>query len=209
MKSKLVILFLVVILVIFSRYLYHEVEFSEAEKLEPPAPVSTERTIIEETISENADTGRTVITPEEPLFEEPLFEEPLPLVSIQDVWEEFGIKVTGEVWDQPDYKGKKIEDYSITPDELLLVYNVLSSLPQRLLKELEGITIVYQPTPGAVGFYPLGEKRVIIFGTPDRPGASYTGRNRFISVFYHEIGHHIDNSLLSPQERADFYQLYN
>ena len=204
MKSKLVILFLVVILVIFSRYLYHEVEFSEAEKLEPPAPVSTERTIIEETISENADTGRTVITPEEPLFE-----EPLPLVSIQDVWEEFGIKVTGEVWDQPDYKGKKIEDYSITPDELLLVYNVLSSLPQRLLKELEGITIVYQPTPGAVGFYPLGEKRVIIFGTPDRPGASYTGRNRFISVFYHEIGHHIDNSLLSPQERADFYQLYN
>jgi hypothetical protein len=234
MKSKLAILFLVAILVIFSGCLYREVEFSEAEKLESPAPVSTEKTIteevsihsentvlepIEEAIPENADIDRTVITPEEPLPEEPLPEEPLPeeplpeellpFVTVQDIWEEFGIKVAGEIWDQPNTKGKKIEDYQLTSDELLLIYNVLSSLPQKLLEELEGITIVYQLTPGAGGLYFSGEKRVIIVGTPDRPEASYTGRGKFISSLYHEIGHHIDYSLLSPKEREDFSQLHN
>lgn len=219
MKSKLAIVFLVVIVVTFSGYLYREVEFSETERLESPALVSTEKTIteevsirpentalesIEEIVPENTDTDRTVITPEEPLSEELLL-----LVTIQDIWEEFGIKVAGEIWDQPNIKRKKIGDYQLTPDELLLIYNVLSSLPQKLLKELKSITVVYRATPGAGGLCFWREKKIVIVGTPDRPEASYTGRSRFISTLYHEIGHLIYYRYLPSQEREEFLGLYN
>lgn len=138
-------------------------------------------------------------------------EEPLPFVTEQDIWEEFGIKVIGEIWEKPTAPpGNKIGEYQLTPDELLLINNVLFSLPRGLLYGLEGITVVYQPMLGSGGFYYSQENRVFIIGNPDRAGSSYTARVKFIMDLYHEIGHHLDYySHLSPQDLVDFFQLYD
>lgn len=214
MKKKILLLFFVAILGILSGCLPPEVRPLEGDRPELSAPAPTEKTITEEVEAsidpentapepievtpENADTDGTVVTPED--------EQPLPLVTIQDIWEKFEIRVVGEIWDRASiFRGKKIGDHQPTVDELLLVYNVLSSLPQNILeglKGLESITILYRPTSGVGGLY--FQKRIVIIGTPDRPGAVSSARGAFITALYHEIGHYVGDSMLSLDEWTRF-----
>jgi hypothetical protein len=145
-----------------------------------------------------------IIEPPQPVVELP--QQVYEVVTEEDILNEFGIEVIGEIWDKNNSSGKKIKDYQPTEDQLHLVYNVLSSLPSRLLEDIEGIKIVPLDTPGAGGF--KSGKVIVIIGIPDLEEAVYTARAKYISTIYHEIGHIVDFYSLLPEEKKLFDELH-
>jgi hypothetical protein len=159
----------------------------------------------------SAESPQLVIEPPQQIIEPPqpvvgLPQQVYEVVTEEDILNEFGIEVIGEIWDKKISSGKKIGDYQPTEDQLHLIYNVLSSLPSRLLEDIEGIKIVPLDTPGAGGF--KSGKIIVILGIPDLEKAVYTARAKYISTIYHEIGHIIVFYSLLPEEKKLFDELH-
>lgn len=144
-------------------------------------------------------------------------EQPPLVITVEEVRERFGVEVLG-VWDQTVVK--KEGAYRPTPEEVQLIYNFLSSLPQEV--HPGSITVIGIPDVTAIkrGNLPLSSAMVSIGGTYDPQNFKIQilgiiddpDKVRFLESLAHEVGHLVSmgrSSIFSNEELQDFVKLYN
>lgn len=147
--------------------------------------------------------------------------ENITLFSSSNNNNEFGIEIISKIGKENTDSGNYIytmpEDISkmvrLSEDRFRLIYNVLSSLPSRLLEDIETIEAAPYIVPGTFSLTPgaggtIDGKKIIITGFPDVDGATYTARAKYVSAIYHEIGHVVYDFSLLPEEKKLFDELH-